>query len=246
MKRSMFVLLLGNLWMAGCSDPDQEKRIADLEARVEAIEKRPGATGAAAPAGAAVAANAEEEQAAANLLKEATDAMEKMQYDAAKAKVAELKEKYASTRAAKAAVRLEDELGVIGKPEAPLQVEKWYAGSESDTKSGKATLYVFWEVWCPHCRREVPKLVETYTKYHPQGLNIVGLTKQSRDVTDQQVTDFIAENKLNYAIAKEQGDSMSTAYGVRGIPAAAVVKDGKVVWRGHPAKLTDDMIKSWL
>ena len=28
--------------------------------------------------------------------------------------------------------------------------------------------------------------------------------------------------------------------------AAAVVKDGKVVWRGHPGKLTDDMFKAWL
>jgi len=60
------------------------------------------------------------------------------------------------------------------------------------------------------------------------------------------VTAFLSEQKVTYPIAKEQGDSMSKAYGVKGIPAAAVVKDGKVVWRGHPAKLTDDMIKGWL
>jgi hypothetical protein len=39
---------------------------------------------------------------------------------------------------------------------------------------------------------------------------------------------------------------MSTYFGVRGIPAAAVVKDGQIVWRGHPARITEDMLKGWL
>jgi hypothetical protein len=39
---------------------------------------------------------------------------------------------------------------------------------------------------------------------------------------------------------------MSDYFAVSGIPAAAVIKDGKVVWRGHPGRLTDDMINAWL
>jgi peroxiredoxin len=240
-KRSMVVLLLAGLWSAGCSDPELEKRVADLEAKITELEKRGPAGPGAAPAG-----NPEEEQAAANLLKEATEAADKMDIETAKAKLAELKTKFGATRAAKAAVRLEDEMSVVGKPEAPLTVEKWFQGSEADIKDGKATLYVFWEVWCPHCKREVPKLSETYSKFNDKGFEIVGVTKMSRDVTEQQVTDFIQQNKVSYPIAKEQGDALSQAYGIRGIPAAAVVKDGKVVWRGHPAKLTDEMIQGWI
>ena len=241
MVRNIVSLLVGvAILAAGCADPELEKRVADLETKVTEIEKR-GPAGAVVPT-----ANPEEEQAAANLLKEVGEAMDKMDYDTARAKVTELKTKYASTRAAKAVVRTEEELAIIGKPEAALTVEKWFQGSESDVKGGEATLYVFWEVWCPHCKREVPKLAETYNKYKGQGLNMVGLTKMSRDVTDDQVTAFLSEQKITYPIAKEQGDSMSQAYGVKGIPAAAVVKDGKVVWRGHPAKLNDDMIKGWL
>jgi peroxiredoxin len=238
-KRSIVVLLLGSVWTAGCTDPEMEKRLADLESKVEALEKRPGGGGAPA-------ANAEEEQAASNLLKEISQAMEAREYDKAKATLAELREKYGATRAAKAAVRLEEELNVIGKDAVPVQVEKWFQGSEGDVTGGKATLYVFWEVWCPHCRKEVPRLSETYEKFKGQGLGMVGLTKMTRDITEEQVTEFIAENKVTYPIAKEQGTEMSSAYGIRGIPAAAVVKDGKVVWRGHPAKLTDDMIQGWL
>ena len=33
---------------------------------------------------------------------------------------------------------------------------------------------------------------------------------------------------------------------IKTVPAAAVVKDGKIVWRGHPSRLSESMIKKWL
>jgi thiol-disulfide isomerase/thioredoxin len=242
-KRNLVVLLAGSLWAAACADPELEKRVSDLEQKVAEMDKRGGATGAP---GVAPTANPEEEQKAGALLKDITAATDKGDIETAKAKLAELTEKYPATRAAKSAARMKDEMAVVGAAEAPMQVEKWFQGTEADVSTGKAKLLVFWEVWCPHCRREVPKLAETYNKYHSQGLDVVGLTKMTRDITEQQVNDFIAENKVTYPIAKEQGDAMSKAYGVQGIPAAAIVKDGKVVWRGHPAKLTDEMIQNFI
>lgn len=242
-----FVAALAAFGLAACTDPEMEQRIKDLEAKVESLEKR----GPAGPAGVqaieagAPSATPEEEQAAAGLLKEATEAIDRMDFDGARGKVAEIKEKYPKTRAAKAVQRLDDDLQIIGKDEMPVSVERWYQGSEADTR-GKATLYVFWEVWCPHCKREVPKLSETYTKYNNKGFKIVGITRQTKDIKDEQVVDFIKEQKVNYPIAKDKGEAMSQYYGVRGIPAAAVVKDGKVVWRGHPGKVTDELISKWI
>lgn len=240
MTRTIALFVLGGL--AACSDPEMEQRLKDLETKVQELEKR----GPAGPAAAAPTASPEQEQAAAALLKEATDAIDAMNYDLAKAKVAEIKSKFADTRAAKAVARIEGDLDIIGKDAAPVTVDKWFQGSEADTQ-GKATMYVFWEVWCPHCKREVPKLAETYNKYGPQGFKVVGVTRMSKDVTEDQVTSFLAENKVTYPIAKDQGQgTMSNYYGVKGIPAAAVVKNGKVVWRGHPAKITDEMINKWV
>lgn len=242
MTRKILWLALGGLFLgAGCADPELEQRIAELEKQVAELNTKGPARGAL---GAPV--NEADEQAATNLLKEASEAFEGMQYDNARAKLTELKSKYGTTRAARAAQRIEAELEIIGKPAGDLKVEKWFQGNVADLNSSKATLVVFWEVWCPHCKREVPKLTETYEKYKGQGLEMVGLTKMTRDITEQQVTEFIQNEKVGYPIAKEQGDEMSRHFGVRGIPAAAVVKDGKVVWRGHPARLTDDMIQSWL
>jgi peroxiredoxin len=232
--------------LAACSDPELEQRIKDLEAKIDALEKRgPAAPGAPGAAAAASTATPEQEQAAAALLKSATEALDAMDFDGARAKVAEIKSGYADTRAAKAVQRLDDDLQIIGKDEAPFKVETWYQGSEADLK-GKATLYVFWEVWCPHCKREVPKLSETYTKYGKDGFKVVGITRQTKNITDDQVKDFIKETNVNYPIAKDSGEEMSRYYGVRGIPAAAVVKDGKVVWRGHPGKVTDELINKWM
>ncbi len=236
--RSALTVLIGAIALGGCADPEMANRLEALEKKVEALEAAP-------KGGAPAAANAEEEQAAADLLKAASAHAEKMEYDQAKAKLAELKSKYGATRAARAAARLESELEVIGKDAGQLEVDKWFQGDLASLDDG-TTLLVFWEVWCPHCKREVPKLTETYTKYNGKGLNMVGLTKMTRDITEEQVTSFLAENKVGYPIAKEKGDAMSKHFGVRGIPAAAVVKDGKVVWRGHPARLTDEMIDGWI
>lgn len=239
MTRSVMAFLIGSIALSGCADPTLQQKVADLEKKVAELEARPAAP--AVPG----AANAEEESAAAELLKAATKANESGDYDEAKAKIKELKDKYGATRAAKAAARLESELEIIGKDAGKMQVEKFFQGDLASLDDG-TTLLVFWEVWCPHCKREVPKLTETYDKFNSKGLKMVGLTKLTRDITEEQVISFLAENKVTYPIAKEQGDAMSQNFGVRGIPAAAVVKDGKVVWRGHPARLTDSMIEGWL
>jgi thiol-disulfide isomerase/thioredoxin len=245
-KYTIALLLVGS-GLSGCgTDPATAQKIADLEARIAKIEAAPPA--AAGPAGARPAqppVDQEREKAAAVLLKDANTAYEGGDYPGTRTKIEELKKDFGDTRAAKAADRILEELDVIGKDAGTLQVEKWYQG-DTTMANGEATLLVFWEVWCPHCKREVPKIESTYQKYKDQGLNIIGLTKQSRNITEEQVTEFLSENKVSYPIAKEMGDAVSMHFGVKGIPAAAVVKDGKVVWRGHPARINDQMIEGWI
>ena len=124
--------------------------------------------------------------------------------------------------------------------------EKWFQGeNEVKLASDGTTLVVFWETWCPHCRREVPKLQAVYDKFKTKGLQVVGVTKITKSATEDGVASFITDNQVGYPVAKEDG-SLSQHFAVSGIPAAAVVKDGKVVWRGHPATLSDDMLNGWL
>ena len=249
MKNSMALFSLGALLLAaGCqNDPASAGKISLLEERLIKVEQQVEALGKAGPGGrpAAPPINQEEEKAAAEILKAANQAFEALNYDETRTKIAELKAKYPKTRAFRAAKRIEDELNVIGKDAGEMEVEKWFQG-ETSMASGEATMLVFWEVWCPHCKREVPKLDATYQKYKNKGFNMVGVTKMTRNITEDQVNSFLSENKVTYPIAKEQGTAMSDRFGIKGIPAAAVVKDGKVVWRGHPARVTDAMIDGWV
>ncbi len=168
-------------------------------------------------------------------------------YEKARTDMVEFMKTYGSTQAAARARKMNEELSIIGK-DAPAKwgIEKWFQGEKDiDLASKKTTLVVFWEEWCPHCRREVPKLQATYEGLKASGLQVVGFTKMTRNVTDETVQQFLTEQKVSYPVAKEDG-TLSTYFGVSGIPAAAVVKNGKVIWRGHPAQLDEAKLKSWL
>jgi thiol-disulfide isomerase/thioredoxin len=166
----------------------------------------------------------------------------------AKGQMTTFLEKYGATDTAKAARRMHQEvLSVIGK-EAPAEwgIEFWFQGeAEVDLASDKTTLLVFWETWCPHCKREAPKMETLYASLKDQGLQVVGLTRITKSSSKEIVEQFIADNKLTYPIAKEDG-KVGGHFSVRGIPAAAVMKDGKVIWRGHPGELDEAKLKGWL
>lgn len=245
MTRLSTLLMGASIALAGCTDPALTQRVTDLETKVADLETKVAEGGAAAGAAAPAAGpSAADETAAAELLRKANEQVAEMDYEGAKATIDDLTTRFGATRAASSSRRMASELAVVGRDAGELEVEEWYNGNTSFS-DGKATLVVFWETWCPHCRREVPKLQETWTTYSGQGLNMVGLTRLTRTSTEEAAREFISEQGLTYPIAKEDG-SMADLFGVRGIPAAAVVKDGKIVWRGHPARITDQMLASWL
>lgn len=233
-------------FLAGCAPKtdvdDLKAKVTALEEKVAAMEKG-GVKAAPGAAAAAPAADPAKEEAATKLLTESQEARKNGDFATAKAKIAELTSNYADTRAGKAAVRIGAEINVVGTDAKPIAVEKWFTKKKASYDDAKTTVMVFWEVWCPHCKREVPKLPELATKWKGKGVQVVALTKITKSATEEGVMDFIKENKLEgLAIGKEQGSEMSDAFAVTGIPAAAVVQGGKVVWRGHPAQLTDDVL----
>jgi thiol-disulfide isomerase/thioredoxin/outer membrane murein-binding lipoprotein Lpp len=232
----MLRLALASLLLTGCAQKSEldaaNERLKALEEKVAQLEKAPKSAGAAA------AASSEEEEAAGKLMQEVQEAVKNMDYATAKTKLAELGGKYGSTRAGKASSRMAAEINLIGTAAAPIEAEKWFQG-KADFADSKATLLVFWEVWCPHCKKEIPKLAEDEGKYKAKGVQIIAATKVTKSATDEKVMELLKESKAKYPVLKEKDGSMSKAYAVSGIPAAALVKDGKVIWRGHPARLDD-------
>ncbi len=222
-----------------------KKQFAALERRVAQLERKSRQQGK--PQVAKPQVDSATEGAAKAAFAKIRSQVAQLQTDQAKAGLKDFFTKYTQTKTVRQARSLESELSVVGL-DAPAQYEiaKWFQGQdEVQLGSGKATVLVFWEIWCPHCRREVPKVQALYNRFKDKGLQIVGLTKLNRNKTEAELEAFIKDKAITYPIAKETG-TLSRAFKVRGVPAAAIVKDGKIVWRGHPAYLNDALLKQLL
>jgi thiol-disulfide isomerase/thioredoxin len=214
-------------------------RVTQMEERIATLEARPAGSGGTATVNAADEAKAQDLYAAVN------EAIGKGDIDGAKKQLEVLLKDYGSTKTAQRAVRTKRELDLVGTKVSGLTVDEYYVGGEGDVDlASGTTLVVFWEVWCPHCRREVPEM-EALSKQYDGRMDVIGLTKITKSATPESVKEFITENELTYTLGKENGEA-SQAFAVSGIPAAAIVKDGTVMWRGHPGRLTEEMIESFL
>ncbi len=202
-------------------------RLDALEARVAALEAE-----RAAPASAVADESAE-------AAKKAREIYDTGDLGGAAAALSELDRTYPDLRSDAGLKRMRAELGVIGR-EAPALSAKWLA-QPAAWVDAPVTLVVFFEAWCPHCKREMPKLAERQPALAQRGVQVVGLTRLTKMSTMDDLNLFLSEGQVRFPVGVEDG-TISRALAVTGIPAAALVRDGKVIWRGHPAWLNEDRL----
>ena len=134
-----------------------------------------------------------------------------------------------------------------GDPVGQLEVAHWVKGKSVDISKG-VNVVEFWATWCPPCRTSIPHLTETQVKYKDRGVNIIGVTNEPLEAVEPFVNRM--GKKMEYSVAIDKGHSTTNEfmgrYDVGGIPHAFVVKDGKVVWHGHPMKGLEDAIEKAL
>ena len=72
---------------------------------------------------------------------------------------------------------------------------------------------------------------------------VVGVTDEPSAV----IRKFQKEVPMDYAVATDTGGRLSEKMGINGIPHAFLVDtSGKIVWEGHPSRLTDEDIEKIL
>ena len=101
-------------------------------------------------------------------------------------------------------------------------------------------MLVFLAHWCPHCNREVPRLIDWQEQgLVPEGLRVIGVTTASRnDQANWPPSDWIEEMKWPFEVfADSEAGDAANAYGVDGFPFIAIVNaEGKIVGR-HSGEL---------
>ncbi len=93
-----------------------------------------------------------------------------------------------------------------------------------DAYKGKLVLVTFWASWCPVCKREIPYWKDAYTRFQPQGLEIIGLaTDANRNRGPELVQKAIADNGMTWEQVYDGAPDYSLKYGANIIPAAYLV-----------------------
>jgi thiol-disulfide isomerase/thioredoxin len=232
-------LVLLALLLSGCATKDLKWQVAVLDAKVTVLNQRMASVEAGNGIVAELPANEAE---AANLLEEANTALSKYEFEKAKSLAKQIQDEFSNTNTAKRARSILDELSVIGVEAGGYEVQQWIQGT-AEPGANKITVLVFFEEWCPHCKREVPELQKKSVEWAERDIGLVGFTRLTRSSTLENTQDLLKKHKVTYPVAIETG-AIAERFNVSGIPAAAIVANGKAVWRGHPGRITDSLINA--
>ena len=143
------------------------------------------------------------------------------------------------------------------KPGSPVKVEslasaKWIQGEAlTEFEPGKVYMFECWATWCGPCIAAIPHVNELHKKYYDKGLRVIGVNVWEDGI--EKVEKFVKGkgDGMSYPVVYTgRGSAFEKEWlkpaGVRGIPHAFIVRDGKLVLTSHPARLTDSVIESLL
>ena len=136
---------------------------------------------------------------------------------------------------------------LVGGP-APALDGKYYSGDAGSLaqNKGKVVLVDFWATWCGPCRKTLPSLDALYKKYHPKGLEIIGVSAESLE----DLKSFQATAKLSYPLFNDIGHITTNQYQAFAFPTLAVIdKQGniqRVEVGAHPQAEIEKWIKEYL
>lgn len=131
-----------------------------------------------------------------------------------------------------------------------IKVLKWVKGTPVETFN-KDKIYVleFWATWCGPCKEAMPGLSELARKY-PDKVIVIGMDIWEKtngkpyETALPYVTRFAAGmgKDMDYNVAMDNNDQYMAnkwmvASGQSGIPATFMIKEGKIIWIGHPVNL---------
>lgn len=116
--------------------------------------------------------------------------------------------------------------------------------------SGKVLVVNLWATWCGPCRMETPELVKLHKEYQGRGVEMVGLSTEDPDASEESVSDFVRQYKVDYQIGWATREVALTLMQGRGsIPQSFIIaRDGRILKRfvGFNPEKTPSQIKQAL
>ncbi len=142
----------------------------------------------------------------------------------------------------------------VGSAAPAIAGATWVQGEEVSKLDKAGELYIVecWATWCGPCVAMIPHMNDLHKSYGDKGLTIVGMNVWEDGL--DKVKGFVKEKGegMSYRIAYSGGqkstfaDTWLTPSGTKGIPTAFAVKDGKIIYIGHPSDLEEDVVKQMM
>ncbi|MFC3198625.1 redoxin domain-containing protein [Parapedobacter deserti] len=97
---------------------------------------------------------------------------------------------------------------------------------------GRYVLIDFWASWCAPCRAENPNLVKAYQAYKDKGLEVLGISLDSKSGRDAWLAAIEKDGLpwVNVSDLNGWSNAVAVLYGVRGVPQNYLIDpEGKIV-----------------
>ncbi len=116
---------------------------------------------------------------------------------------------------------------------APRFILKDLAGSRVSSQKfvGKITVINFWATWCVACRMEIPDLNKLYKDYKDRGVEIIGISLDSRGADD--VIPFIKKIPIDYLILIGNRRVSDSFGGIIGLPTTYIIDRDWRIYQKH-------------
>ncbi len=169
--------------------------------------------------------------------------------DGAEQAFRELIERYPDTNKAKKAKKKLEGIGLVGHKVSALQIKEWI-GEPPPNLEGypqKLTIISFWAIWCPHCKKNVPKLNRLAEAYATKDVVVIGISRERKKYEAEIIRQYIEKHPMKFSTGVDDNNKTSRAFAVANIPCVVVVDAQKrICWHGHPEFLTETVIESLL
>jgi len=126
-------------------------------------------------------------------------------------------------------------LDVGAKPEYTLTNAVDGQTMSNEDLQGKIVVMDFWATWCGPCMAAMPHMLKVQEEYRDKGVQIVGI---SLDKDAETLKGTIKEHGLSWPNHYDEDRTITTQFGVKGIPTIYIMSpEGVVLWRGHPSAM---------
>ena len=130
-------------------------------------------------------------------------------------------------------------------PVSALPTE-WVTGSAPMAWApGELTVIECWATWCGPCVSAIPHVEKLNQQLKGEGIHFIGVNVGDRK-DPEALRAFLSKLRVppTYPMVIDKTRKINSTIPFQGIPFCFAVREGKVVWKGHPMRLSPELLRA--